>query len=132
MGRGARAAARAPVQEAPVRDGRVRRRGGKAALVPLNDAGDRLLYTSAKWYGEYADGSGVTRRVPLSANRSAAEQMLAELEQKQRALRETLLRISGAIQVLEEELGKAAEAAANGDARGGPSRQLQAVAPRDG
>ena len=44
--------------------------------------------------------------------------MLAELEQKQRALRDTLLRISGAVQVLEEELGKAAEpeaaAAVNG------------------
>ncbi len=37
--------------------------------------------------------------------------MLAELEQKQRALRDTLLRISGAVQVLEEELGKAAEPA---------------------
>jgi hypothetical protein len=38
--------------------------------------------------------------------------MLAELEQKQRTLRETLLRISGAIQVLEEELGRSEEAPA--------------------
>ena len=34
--------------------------------------------------------------------------MLAELEAKLRTLHETLLRISGAIQVLEEELTKAA------------------------
>ena len=43
----------------------------------------------------------------LKSEYEAGEKMLAELEQKQRALRETLLRISGAIQVLEEELGRA-------------------------
>ncbi len=62
-----------------------------------------------------------SRLAQLKAEYQSGEQMLAELEQKQRALRETLLRISGAIQVLEEELGKAAEpaeaAAANGDTR---------------
>ena len=43
----------------------------------------------------------------LKAEYETGEKMLAELEQKQRTLRETLLRISGAIQVLEEELGRA-------------------------
>jgi predicted nuclease with TOPRIM domain len=60
------------------------------------------------------------RLAQLKAEYEAGEKMLVELEQKQRALRETLLRISGAIQVLEEELGRAdvpAEApAANGHA----------------
>ncbi len=37
--------------------------------------------------------------------------MLADLEAKQANMRETLLRISGAIQVLEEELGKASQPA---------------------
>ena len=35
----------------------------------------------------------------------SGQKMLAELEAKQAVLRETLLRISGAIQVLQEELG---------------------------
>ena len=48
----------------------------------------------------------------LKAEYETGETMLAELEQKQRALRETLLRISGAIQVLEEELGQAEPAPA--------------------
>ena len=60
----------------------------------------------------------------LKSEYEAGDKMLAELEQKQRGLRETLLRISGAIQVLEEELGKGAElaeaAAANGDTRTSP------------
>ena len=59
-----------------------------------------------------------SRLAQLKAEYESGEQMLAELEQKQRALRDTLLRISGAVQVLEEELGKATEpteaAAVNG------------------
>jgi hypothetical protein len=43
----------------------------------------------------------------LKAEFEAGQKMLAELEAKQASVRETLLRISGAIQVLEEELTKA-------------------------
>ena len=42
----------------------------------------------------------------LKAEYEAGQKMLAELEIKQTALRETLLRIAGAVQVLEEELGR--------------------------
>jgi hypothetical protein len=42
----------------------------------------------------------------LKAEFEAGQKMLAELEAKQASVRETLLRISGAIQVLEEELAK--------------------------
>ncbi|HHT06729.1 MAG TPA: hypothetical protein GXZ97_10745 [Hydrogenispora sp.] len=34
------------------------------------------------------------------------QNLLADLQRRERSLRETLLRISGAIQLLEEELGK--------------------------
>jgi len=40
----------------------------------------------------------------LKAEFEAGQKMLAELETKQANVRETMLRISGAIQVLEEEL----------------------------
>lgn len=40
----------------------------------------------------------------LKAEFEAGQQMLAELEAKQRTLRDTMLRISGAMQVLEEML----------------------------
>jgi len=43
----------------------------------------------------------------LKAEFEAGQKMLAELEAKEANVRETLLRISGAIQVLEEELAKA-------------------------
>ena len=42
----------------------------------------------------------------LKTEFESGQKMLAELEAKQANLRNTLLRISGAIQVLEEELGK--------------------------
>lgn len=47
------------------------------------------------------------RLAQLRAEHEAGQQMLADLEAKQRNLRDTLLRISGAIQVLEEELARA-------------------------
>ena len=46
------------------------------------------------------------RLTSLRAEFEAGQRMLTELEMKQANLRETLLRISGAIQVLEEELGE--------------------------
>ncbi|MEM8641101.1 MAG: hypothetical protein AAGG51_20150 [Cyanobacteria bacterium P01_G01_bin.54] len=42
----------------------------------------------------------------LKAEYASGEKVLAELEAKQINLKSTLLRIEGAIQVLEEELGK--------------------------
>jgi prefoldin subunit 5 len=50
----------------------------------------------------------------LKAEHQKGQQMLAELEAKEADLRQTLLRISGAIQVLEELLTAAEPSAANG------------------
>jgi predicted nuclease with TOPRIM domain len=47
----------------------------------------------------------------LKAEFEAGQKMLAELESKQAELRNTLIRISGAVQVLQEELAKAADPA---------------------
>jgi predicted nuclease with TOPRIM domain len=52
----------------------------------------------------------VQRLTVLKAEFEAGQKMLAELESKQAELRNTLIRISGAVQVLEEELAKAASA----------------------
>lgn len=46
------------------------------------------------------------RLVALKAEFEAGQQRLAEVENQAATLRQTLLRISGAIQVLEEELSK--------------------------
>jgi predicted nuclease with TOPRIM domain len=43
----------------------------------------------------------------LKAEYEAGQKMLSDLEAQQASVRQTLLRISGAIQVLEEELAKA-------------------------
>lgn len=45
----------------------------------------------------------------LKAEFTSGQEVMAELETKQANLRNTLLRISGAIQVLEEELAKVEE-----------------------
>jgi integrase len=37
---------------------------------------------SSKWYGQYADANGQTQRVPLSMNKTVAQQMLAALVNK--------------------------------------------------
>ena len=42
----------------------------------------------------------------LKTEYEAGQKMLADLEVKEATLRETLLRIAGAVQVLEEELGR--------------------------
>ena len=47
----------------------------------------------------------------LKAEFESGQKMLAELEAKQASLRETMLRISGAIQVLEEVLAEAEQPA---------------------
>lgn len=47
------------------------------------------------------------RLARLRAEHEAGQKMLAELDAKRQEIRDTLLRISGAIQVLEEELAKA-------------------------
>ena len=49
----------------------------------------------------------------LRAEFEAGQQQLADLEARAASLRETLLRISGAIQVLEEELGKTPQGSPN-------------------
>lgn len=54
----------------------------------------------------------------LKSELETGEQMLTDLEAKRANLRETLLRISGAIQVLEEELVKANQAAPGGFEQG--------------
>jgi integrase/recombinase XerD len=44
--------------------------------------GRKVRKTARKWYGQYMDAEGVTRRVPLSANRTAAQQMLNAIVRK--------------------------------------------------
>jgi predicted nuclease with TOPRIM domain len=54
------------------------------------------------------------RRKELNAEFESGQKMLQELEAKQANMRNTLLRISGAIQVLQEELAKERSIAGNG------------------
>ncbi len=52
---------------------------GKTVLVPLTKKGDRIRLLSAKWYGEYRDADGMLQCDPLSPDKTAAAQMLADL-----------------------------------------------------
>jgi predicted nuclease with TOPRIM domain len=63
----------------------------------------------------------------LKSEFEAGQKMLAELEAKQANLRETLLRISGAIQVLEEVLNEIPEE--NGSSSDVPDPGAGAIAP---
>lgn len=58
----------------------------------------------------------------LKAEFAAGQQVLADLEAKQASIRDTLLRISGAIQVLEEELAKT-----NSEENGKVYEELEAI-----
>ena len=49
------------------------------------------------------------RLAELKAEFESGQKVMADLEAKQANLRDTLLRISGAIQILEEEIGKVSE-----------------------
>ncbi len=55
---------------------------GRTVTAPLTKNGDRIRLLSAKWYGEYVDADGIARREPLSADKTAAHQMLGELVRK--------------------------------------------------
>src|SRR5271154_1941715 len=55
---------------------------GRTVTAPLTRNGDRFRLLSEKWYGEYVDGDDVTKREPLSTDKTAAQQMLAEFERR--------------------------------------------------
>src|SRR5262245_46731374 len=55
---------------------------GRTVTAPLTKNGDRIRLLSEKWYGEYIDGDGITKREPLSTDKTAAGQVLAELERR--------------------------------------------------
>lgn len=57
------------------------------------------------------------RLTQLKVEFEAGQRMLAELETKKNELQTTVLRISGAIQVLEELLAQDSEAAGNPEAK---------------
>lgn len=48
----------------------------------LGPNGERVVKRSKKWYGRYTDENGRERRVPLSPNKTVAQQMLAKLLEK--------------------------------------------------
>src|SRR5262245_17851258 len=55
---------------------------GRRVTAPLTKKGDCIRLKSAKWYGEYRDADGILHREPLSTDRVAAQQMLAERVKK--------------------------------------------------
>jgi hypothetical protein len=55
---------------------------GKTVLAPLTKDGKRCRVKAEKWYGQYKDDAGVQHRVPLSTDKTVAQQMLNELVKK--------------------------------------------------
>lgn len=75
--------------------------------------------------------AGVERRLgELRSESEAGRRMLAELDARRAELQQTLLRIGGAVQVLEELLDAAGEQP--GSRADGPGRAERADAPVDG
>jgi len=66
------------------------------------------------------------RLTALKAEFETGQRMLAELDAKQANLKESLLRISGAIQVLEEELAE--EPQVSSTENGQPEREVEDTA----
>ena len=66
------------------------------------------------------------RLTALKAEFETGQRMLAELDAKQAHLKESMLRISGAIQVLEEELAE--EPQASSAQNGQPEREVEETA----
>ena len=64
-----------------------------------------------------------TRLAELRREYAAGEAQLRDLVQREAAVRETLLRISGAVQVLEELESEARESEARGAAGSTPTRE---------
>jgi hypothetical protein len=60
----------------------------------------------------------------------AGQKALTELKARQAHIRETLLRISGAIQVLEEELERVDQAASNGHPSAESLAGIESIIPR--
>ncbi len=58
------------------------------------------------------------RLAQLKAEFESGQKAMADLEAKKANLRDTLLRISGAIQILEEEIGKISEESENTKEKG--------------
>ena len=52
---------------------------GRKVLFPVTACGTKYRRQSSKWYGQFTDGDGETRRVPLCADKGAAQQKLNEL-----------------------------------------------------
>jgi excisionase family DNA binding protein len=66
-----------------VRYARFKASDGQTVMAPLLTKDEsRCRVKAAKWYGQYRDADGILRRVPLSENRTAAQQMLNALVRK--------------------------------------------------
>ena len=67
------------------KDGRPHARlaeNGRAVLYPVSKDGTKYLKPAKKWYAQYTDALGRTRRKPLATNKEVAQRMLGDLMRK--------------------------------------------------
>ena len=62
--------------------------------------GRRITKKSRKWYGQYVDADGITRRVPLCTDKAAAQAMIVQLE------REAVRKRAGIVDASVDEAGR--------------------------